>query len=90
MEAIGTIERISAIEEVVLSGKPIHYKREVLLHVGGDYPKKLLIKFWGEKACKHLNVHNVGDNVSVITNVESKNMHGVWHTNITGYYIKNV
>jgi hypothetical protein len=90
MDVTGVIEHIGDMEEIALEGKPLHHKREVLLHVDGKFPKKILIKFWGEAMCRHLNVHSVGDEVMVMTNVESKMVKGIWHTNITGFFIENV
>jgi hypothetical protein len=89
MEVTGVIESIGPIEEIALEGKPLHHKREVLLHVDGKFPKKLLIKFWGESMCRHLNAHNVGEQVLVMANIESKMTKGTWHTNITGFFIEN-
>jgi hypothetical protein len=90
MKAEGVIEHISEMEEIALPDKPIHYKRELLLHVDGEFPKKLLVRFWGAGACRHIGKHNVGDKVSVLTNVESKYSKDNWNTTITGYYIKSI
>lgn len=90
MDVSGVIESIGDIERIALPNKPVHFKREVLLYVSGEFPKHVMVKFWGEKVCNHLSTHRVGDKVHVLSNVESKLIHDIWQTNITGYYIKSI
>lgn len=84
----GQIELIGDVEFINSSKGVVYHKRDVILNVSGPHPKKLHIKFWGPSVCRHIENYSVGDIVSVLFNIESKFVRGVWQTNLTGYHLK--
>lgn len=64
-------------------------KREYVLETQETYPKKVHFDFFGERADQY--PLNVGDDVTLSFDIESREFNGRWYTSIRGWKVeKNV
>jgi hypothetical protein len=61
-------------------------KMEYILETGDQYPKKVCFNMWGDKI-DEFKV-NVGDNVKVHFDVESREYNGRWYTDVKAWKIE--
>lgn len=61
----------------------------VIEYMDGNYPKKVSIMLWGDKT-DALNSIQVGSNVKVSFNVESREFNGRWYTDIKAWRVESL
>jgi len=63
-------------------------KQEFILELPGDFPKKLCIASWNDKA--DLGSVKEGDEVKVYIDVESREYNGRWYTDVKAWKLEKV
>lgn len=63
-------------------------KQEFIIELPGDFPKKLCIASWNDKA--DLSSVKVGDEVKVYIDVESREYNGRWYTDVKAWKLETV
>ncbi len=58
-------------------------KREYVLETQETYPRKVMFDFFGERADQY--PLNVGDEITLSFDIESREYNGRWYTNIRGW-----
>ncbi len=61
-------------------------KQEFILETGGQYPKKVCVALWGDKIDQF--AINVGDQVNLSVDVESREYNGRWYTEVKAYKVE--
>ena len=59
-------------------------KQEFIVETPGEYPKKVCVSLWGDKVN---DLPNVGEDVSVSINIESREYNGRWYTEIRAWKV---
>lgn len=59
-------------------------KQEVVFDQGGQYPRKLVVSFWGALAN---TVFTVGNTMNISIDVESREFNGKWYTDVKAWKI---
>lgn len=62
-------------------------KQEFIVETNDQYPKKICISLMGDKI-NELRKYNVGAEVKVSLNVESREYQGKWYTNVSAWRIE--
>lgn len=60
-------------------------KQEYILETGGNYPKKVCLSIWGDKI-DQFGIQ-VGEQVTLGVDVESREYNGRWYTDIKAYKV---
>ncbi|MFM7852719.1 MAG: DUF3127 domain-containing protein [Flammeovirgaceae bacterium] len=60
-------------------------KQEFILETPGQYPKKVCVSLWGEKA-DEFRV-GIGENLTAYINIESREYNGRWYTEVRAWKI---
>lgn len=61
-------------------------KQEVIVETEGQYPKKVCISIWGDKADE--KILQVGNNLKVDFDVESREYNGRWYTDVKAWKVE--
>ncbi len=61
-------------------------KQNIIVETDGQYPKKLCITIWGDKA--NPAVLNVGNNLTIDFDLESREFNGRWYTDVKAWKIE--
>ncbi len=61
-------------------------KQEFILETPGEYPKKVCISAWGEKA-KDLERFTPGEELKISINLESREFNNRWYTDVRAWKI---
>ena len=87
MDIQGTF--IKLLEPVTGEGKNGPWKKqEFIIELPGDFPKKLCIANWNDKA--DLNGLKEGDTVKVFFDVESREFNSRWYTDAKAWKLEKV
>jgi hypothetical protein len=62
-------------------------KQEFIVETPGQYPRKVCIALWGDKA-KDIDAIAIGENIKVSVNVESREYNGRWYTDVKAWRIE--
>jgi hypothetical protein len=62
-------------------------KREFVIEMPGQYPKKVCITTWGDKTSDLANL-NEGDELKVSVDIESREWNGRWFTDVKAWRIE--
>ena len=62
-------------------------KQEFVIETGDQYPKKICSNLWGDKA-DQLNQFNIGDDIKVSFDLESREFNGRWYTDVKAWKIE--
>ena len=82
MEINGRI--VQVLDEQSGTGRNgIWRKRDYILETGGQYPKKICITVWGDKIDQF--GMQMGDDVNVGVEVESREYNGRWYTDVRAW-----
>ena len=60
-------------------------KQEVIIETGGQYPKKVCIAIWGDKADE--KILKVGNTLKIDFDVESREYNGRWYTDVKAWKV---
>ena len=84
MEINGRI--VQVLDEQSGTGRNgIWRKRDYILETGGQYPKKICITVWGDKIDQF--GMQMGDDVNVGVEVESREYNGRWYTDVKAWRV---
>ena len=61
-------------------------KQEFVIETIETYPKKICANLWGEKT-EALNALNIGDQVIMTFNLESREFNGKWYTKVKAWKV---
>ena len=62
-------------------------KQDFIIETQGDYPKKVCVSSWGEKAGE-VTEFKEGDEMKININIESREYNGRWYTDIKAWKIE--
>lgn len=62
-------------------------KQEFILETPGQYPKKVCVALWGDKA-KEIDSISIGETIKASINVESREYNGKWYTDVKAWRIE--
>lgn len=71
-------------EQTGTSAKGEWKKQDAVIETLEQFPKKVCITFWGERA-DELKKLNEGDSVKVFFDIESREYQGKWYTNLKAW-----
>ena len=63
-------------------------KQDVIVETDDQYPKKICISIWGDKV--DTSLLQVGNNLDISINVESREYNGKWYTDVKAWKIEAV
>lgn len=63
-------------------------KQEIILETEGQYPKKVCIAIWGDKADE--KILQVGNSLKIDFDVESREYNGRWYTDVKAWKVEVV
>jgi hypothetical protein len=85
MEITGTVVNLLPLQSG--QGKNGTWKKqEFILETPGQFPKKVCLSLWGEKADE--NKLSVGDKITASINIESREYNGRWYTDVRAWKIQ--
>jgi hypothetical protein len=61
-------------------------KQEIILETEGQYPKKVCIAIWGDKADE--KILQVGNSLKIDFDVESREYNGKWYTDVKAWKVE--
>jgi len=61
-------------------------KQEIILETEGQYPKKVCIAIWGDKADE--KILQMGNNLKIDFDVESREYNGRWYTDVKAWKVE--
>lgn len=61
-------------------------KQEVIIETDDQYPRKICIAFWGDKAAVAKGLQ-VGERIKAGINIESREFNGRWYTDIKAWRV---
>jgi hypothetical protein len=64
-------------------------KQEFIIETPDQYPRKVCIALWGEKA-RDLDSISLGENLKISVNVESREVNDRWYTDVKAWRIEKV
>jgi|SaaInlStandDraft_1057018.scaffolds.fasta_scaffold76428_1 hypothetical protein len=75
--------KVAGLGEPQEVGRNNNTKQDLILEYGSQYPKKLVVSFWGD-AIESIKSLSEGDDVEVEFRAESREYNGRWFTNCNG------
>lgn len=75
--------KVAGLGEPQEVGRNKSTKQDLILEYGSQYPKKLVVSFWGD-AIESIKDLSEGSEVEVDFRVESREYNGRWFTNCNG------
>ena len=85
----GTITEILDIASGVSKAGNEWKKQEFILETEGQYPKKVCFTLFND-AIDFIDGHGIGEIVTVLFNLESREFNGKWFHNVNAYNISSV
>lgn len=64
-------------------------KQEFIIETPDQYPRKVCIALWGERA-RDLDSINIGESINASINVESREFNGKWYTDVKAWKIEKI
>lgn len=64
-------------------------KQEFIIETADQYPRKVCIALWGERA-KDLDSISMGETIKASINVESREFNGKWYTDVKAWKIEKL
>jgi hypothetical protein len=61
-------------------------KQDIIVETEGQYPKKVCVAIWGDKA--DASVLNVGNMLNISFDVESREFNGRWYTDVRAWKVE--
>lgn len=61
-------------------------KRDIIVETEGQYPKKVCVSIWGDKADE--SVLQVGNMLNISFDVESREYNGRWYTDVKAWKVE--
>lgn len=84
MQLIATLTQILPLQTG--SGKNGTWKKqEIIVETDGQYPKKVCVALWGDKAETPLNI---GQKLKIDFDVESREYNGKWYTDVKAWKVE--
>jgi hypothetical protein len=86
LEIIGKIQQILP-QQSGIGKNGAWSKREFVIETMEQYPRKVCINVWGEKADSLEQQYSVGSVVKASINIESREYNGKWYTDVRAWKI---
>ena len=64
-------------------------KQDFIIETEDQYPKKVCIALWGEKA-KEIDSIAIGESIKASINVESREFNGKWYTDVKAWRLEKI
>jgi Protein of unknown function (DUF3127). len=64
-------------------------KQEFVIETNDQFPRKICANLWGDRA-DQLNEYNIGDQMKVSFDLESREFNGKWYTDVKAWKIEHV
>lgn len=61
-------------------------KQDIIVETDGQYPKKICISIWGDKADP--SMLQVGNNLNIQFDIESREFNGRWYTDVKAWKVE--
>jgi single-stranded DNA-binding protein len=84
MEAKGRVIQVMPTESGITKAGKGWSKTTFVIETGGEYPKKIAIDVMGDK----VQLPNVGEDVTVSLNIESREYNGKWYSNVNAWKVE--
>lgn len=62
-------------------------KQDFIIETPGDFPKKICISVWGDKA-KEVSAFKEGDEIKASVNIESREFNEKWYTDVKAWRLE--
>ena len=63
-------------------------KQDIIVETEGQYPKKICISIWGDKADE--KILQIGNTLDISFDVESREFNGRWYTDVKAWKVESV
>ncbi|MGI6319998.1 MAG: DUF3127 domain-containing protein [Bacteroidales bacterium] len=63
-------------------------KQEFVIETEGQYPKKVCMNLWGEKA-DEIKKYSIGQSIKASINIESREYNGRWYTDVRAWKVED-
>tara|TARA_R110002033_G_scaffold68586_1_gene119787 strand:+ start:1048 stop:1377 length:330 start_codon:yes stop_codon:yes gene_type:complete len=85
MDVKGTVTRIESVESGTSKAGKEWNKQVIVVDTGAEYNPEIAVQAFGDDKIKQLSKLSVGDEVSILCNVSSREYNGKYFHNIDGY-----
>ena len=85
MDVKGTVVKIAAAESGTSKAGKEWNKQVIVVDTGAEYNPEIAVQAFGDDKIKQLSKLSVGDEVSILCNVSSREYNGKYFHNIDGY-----
>ncbi|PKP42879.1 MAG: hypothetical protein CVT93_02880 [Bacteroidetes bacterium HGW-Bacteroidetes-10] len=89
MELIGKIINKLPVQSGV-SARGNWSKQEFILETQDSFPKKICMNVWGVDKVDELGRFNIGENLKVSVNIESREFNNRWYTDVRAWKIERM
>ena len=86
MEITGKLIKKLDLEQGTSKNGKEWEKQSFIVETRNEYNKDVCISAFGEDKIKQLNKLNIGDKVSILCNIYSREYKGRWYNQIDGYF----
>ena len=86
MEITGTLIKKLDIESGVSKAGKEWSKQSIIVEQNTEYNKETCISAFGEDKIKSINNLQIGESVSILCNIYSREYKGKWYNQIDGYW----
>ena len=63
-------------------------KQDFIVETIETYPRKICMNVWGEDKVAELSGYNIGENLTISVNIESREFNGRWYTDVRAWSIQ--
>ncbi len=63
-------------------------KQDFIVETIETYPRKICMNVWGEDKVAELSGYNIGENLIISVNIESREFNGRWYTDVRAWRIQ--
>ena len=63
-------------------------KQDFIVETLEQYPRKICMNVWGEDKVAELSGYNIGENLTISVNIESREFNGRWYTDVRAWRIQ--
>lgn len=63
-------------------------KQDFIVETIETYPRKICMNVWGEDKVAELSGYNIGENLTISVNIESREFNGRWYTDVRAWRIQ--
>lgn len=63
-------------------------KQDFIVETIETYPRKICMNVWGDDKVAELSGYNIGENLTISVNIESREFNGRWYTDVRAWRIQ--